>query len=243
MDLEKIVKSKARGFLGEVFVAGVLKTLPSGEYLLLNDVMLPAPFGTTQIDHIIISIYGIFVVETKTYSGMIAGSEYGEQWTEYRHGGKYPFRNPLKQNYAHIKALEDVLGYSKDVFFPIVAFSGECSLKVTSEKPVIYIRDLKETILAHTEKKFSAEELPMIEKKIKKANVNGLLSKISHNRQVKEKIQSDDEKIKNGICPKCGGNLVERKGKYGGFLGCSNYPECRFTHKIQETPVIPSIKK
>jgi DNA topoisomerase I len=32
-----------------------------------------------------------------------------------------------------------------------------------------------------------------------------------------------------GKCPRCGGNLVEREGKFGKFLGCRNYPKCKFT--------------
>ena len=36
------------------------------------------------------------------------------------------------------------------------------------------------------------------------------------------KTENDD------ICPKCGGKLVKRKGKYGEFIGCSNYPKCHF---------------
>lgn len=35
-----------------------------------------------------------------------------------------------------------------------------------------------------------------------------------------------------GKCPKCGGNLIERKGKFGKFYGCSNYPKCHFTKKL-----------
>ena len=41
-----------------------------------------------------------------------------------------------------------------------------------------------------------------------------------------------EEKTQNNICPKCGGQLVERNGKNGRFMGCSNYPKCKFTNKI-----------
>lgn len=37
--------------------------------------------------------------------------------------------------------------------------------------------------------------------------------------------------LNNGVCPECGGHLVERKGRYGRFYGCSNYPKCRYTIK------------
>lgn len=225
----KPIKATVKGFLGEAFVANMLSDLPKEEYLLLNDVMLPTSYGTTQIDHIIISVYGIFIIETKTYGGTVTGGEYSEKWTEYRGGQKFSFQNPLRQNYGHVKTLEQLLDYPNDVFFPIVAFSGECKLKVQAAQPVIYMRQLKETILSHTEKKFSAEELPKISDKIRSANTNGLITKISHNRQIKDKIKTENEKIANMICPKCGGTLIQRKGKYGEFLGCSNYPKCKFT--------------
>ncbi|MCI5946982.1 MAG: NERD domain-containing protein [Oscillospiraceae bacterium] len=225
----KPIKATVKGFLGEVYVANMLSDLPKEEYVLLNDVMLPTPYGTTQIDHIIVSVYGIFIIETKTYGGTITGGEYSEKWSEHRGGKKFTFLNPLRQNYGHVKTLEQLLNYPNDVFFPIVAFSGECKLKVQSAQPVIYMKQLKETILSHKENKFPPEELLPISNKIRSANQNGLISKISHNQQVKEKIKTENDNIANMICPKCGGNLVQRKGKYGEFLGCSNFPKCRFT--------------
>ena len=38
-------------------------------------------------------------------------------------------------------------------------------------------------------------------------------------------------KTKGGVCPKCGGELIMREGKYGSFIGCSNFPKCRYTQK------------
>ena len=35
-------------------------------------------------------------------------------------------------------------------------------------------------------------------------------------------------------CPLCGGNLVIRKGKYGEFVACSNYPNCKYIKKEQK---------
>ena len=49
--------------------------------------------------------------------------------------------------------------------------------------------------------------------------------------QLNNKISEDNSKVDNMICPKCGGNLVVRNGKYGSFIGCSNYPKCKFTKK------------
>lgn len=45
-------------------------------------------------------------------------------------------------------------------------------------------------------------------------------------------IAIDKEKVMNDVCPKCGGQLIPKKGKYGAFIGCGNYPECRYTMKV-----------
>lgn len=53
--------------------------------------------------------------------------------------------------------------------------------------------------------------------------------------QGNEKVELNKKEITiikdNDVCPKCGGKLVERKGKYGDFYGCSNFPKCRYTLK------------
>jgi len=45
---------------------------------------------------------------------------------------------------------------------------------------------------------------------------------------------SNSNKNKSKVCPKCGGELKERMGKYGKFLGCSNYPKCQYTENIKK---------
>lgn len=54
----------------------------------------------------------------------------------------------------------------------------------------------------------------------------------------KTKIKSSIDRVFNNdveleTCPECGGNLLKKSGKYGKFFGCSNYPKCKFTKKIQ----------
>ena len=33
------------------------------------------------------------------------------------------------------------------------------------------------------------------------------------------------------VCPECGGDLVQRKGRYGTFVGCANYPKCKYVQR------------
>ena len=67
--------ASAKGRRGERAVASILSELPSSEYSVINDITLQDEHGSTQIDHVIVSVYGIFVIETKNYSGWIMGAE------------------------------------------------------------------------------------------------------------------------------------------------------------------------
>lgn len=156
------LKSTFKGFLGEtvINVAMWLK-LEKDIYHRLNNVTLPlANGGSTQIDHVIVSVYGIFVIETKNYKGWIYGSEKQKQWTQaFPNGSKYKFQNPLRQNYLHIKTLVDLLGLELSYFHSMIAFIGECELKTRDELPehvltggmVSYVKKKQDKILTEDE--------------------------------------------------------------------------------------------
>ncbi|MCG3879255.1 NERD domain-containing protein [Psychrobacter sp. Ps6] len=156
------LKSSFKGFLGEtvINVAMWLK-LEKDVYHRLNGITLPlANGGSTQIDHIIVSVYGIFVIETKNYKGWIYGSENQRQWTQaFPNGSKFKFQNPLRQNYLHIKTLADLLGLELSYFHSMIAFIGECELKTRDELPehvltsgmVSYVKKKKDKLLTEDE--------------------------------------------------------------------------------------------
>ena len=43
---------------------------------------------------------------------------------------------------------------------------------------------------------------------------------------------TDDDGENSLVCPDCGGKLEKREGKYGAFLGCTNFPKCRYTRDV-----------
>ncbi|WP_163009979.1 nuclease-related domain-containing protein, partial [Pseudomonas viridiflava] len=92
-------------------------------------VTLDTADGTTQIDHVFISPFGIFVLETKNMSGWIFGREKQPQWTQKIYRRTYKFQNPLRQNYKHLKALEATLGVSLEHLHSVVSFVGESTFK------------------------------------------------------------------------------------------------------------------
>ncbi|MFC4623409.1 NERD domain-containing protein [Comamonas nitrativorans] len=119
-----------KGWLGEKMVRRALEeNLDKNNYLLLHDVTLEDQMGSTQIDHIVVSPYGIFVLETKHYKGWISGHERDAQWQQTNFQKKNRFQNPLRQNYRHIKALEGLLGVPMNFLHSVIVFSGTCELK------------------------------------------------------------------------------------------------------------------
>lgn len=228
----KIFRPVIIGKRGETNVKLILSVLPESEYIVRNDILLKTERGTSQIDHIVVSLYGIFVIETKNFSGWILGNQYSDEWVKNVYGKKYSFRNPLKQNYGHVKALERVLNLPYSRFIPIVVFSRRAQLKVETEQAVIYSDELLKTIRAYRQPLLTSKEISNIAQKIDGLTLSSSENKKAHVENIRRNTYEANRKIKSGICPKCGGSLILRNGKYGKFYGCSNYPKCRYTKQI-----------
>lgn len=136
-----------KGKMGEHSVKKLIeRRLNPSIYREFSDVTIPTEDGTTQIDHIYVSPFGILVIETKNMSGWIFGGRNQSQWTQTIYRNKYKFQNPLRQNYKHIKALESLLGLPQRVFKSIVVFTGDCTFKTDMPDEVCTRSDLIEYI-------------------------------------------------------------------------------------------------
>ena len=134
-----------KGKFGERTVRRIIENrLDSKTYRGFCDVTLPTEDGTTQIDHIYVPPFGIFVVETKNYGGWIFGSKNQAQWTQSIYKKKSKFQNPLRQNYKHIKSLESVLGLPFSTFKSVVVFTGNCTFKTEIPDEICTCSDLIE---------------------------------------------------------------------------------------------------
>jgi len=115
---------------GELMVRHTLqRALPASHYTILHDVTLETEQGTIQIDHVVVSPYGIFVIETRHMPGWIAGSEREAQWTRIFIRSMSRFQNPLRQNSDHIKVLQQMLGLDASKFHSLVVFTGNAGFK------------------------------------------------------------------------------------------------------------------
>ena len=110
--------------IGEALVANRSERL-NGLHVLINNVTLLTENGTTQIDHILLTEAGIFVIETKHYSGWILGNPRDDKWTQVIYHKKSRFQNPLNQNYLHLKTVQALFKLPKSAFIGIVVFTGK----------------------------------------------------------------------------------------------------------------------
>lgn len=223
----------SKGKAGEMRVAKILSKLPEEEYRVINNLLIKQGNKTTQIDHVVVSEYRIFVIETKHYRGWIYGDANREYWTQNIYGNKYDLWNPIHQNQGHVRALRRVLtDIPPSVFISIVTFSRQASLDIRNSENVIYWDELKKLICSYQRKLISTEQAQNAYETLSAANIDSKDNQKQHVRHVREQISKREETIAKGRCPRCGGELVLRKGTYGPFYGCSNYPRCKFTHKL-----------
>ncbi len=219
-----------KGVFGEFLVNRLLSKLPESDYTLIKDVTLPTSDGTTQVDHIVVSKYGIFVVETKNMKGWIFGSARQKQWTQkiYRHSSK--FQNPLHQNYKHIKALETLLGCSEEHLHSVIVFIGDSTFKTEMPPNVTYARGSIRYIQQFNDVVFSDKDYARLTESINQIKLKrGIITDLKHRKHVKEVVTS---KASSNQCPRCGSEMVLRETKRGEnigkqFWGCSTFPKCR----------------
>lgn len=225
---------------------------------ILRNVYVPKENGeTSEIDVLFITQKGIFVIESKNYSGWIFGDEKAGYWTAMLpNKEKNRFYNPIKQNKTHMKWLGQYLGENIPLF-SIIVFSNRCELKKVAvestdirviKRDLLYaaVRDIWENVSdALNEEKVNEvyrklEVLIHVDQAMKEAHIENINKKFkpAERPQIfKNEVQAVP-KDSSLICPSCGGTLklrVAKKGNNAGnsFYGCSNYPKCRYVKDIE----------
>ena len=217
-----------KGKIGEARVSRKLKKLAkkNGGQIFDNVIIPGENDNTSQIDHIYVCKYGVFVVETKNYAGRIYGTDGQLEWTQvlaYGHS-KNKLYNPVKQNGTHIMRLSDILNL--DVTFYSVVVFVKANIDNVDSDYVYRISDLK-YLLHEMEEELNENQVEEICNIINEYKLHPVKTDKEHVKEVKQ-MQRD---IAHNICPRCGGELVLRHGTNGDFYGCSNYPKCKFTKK------------
>lgn len=231
VDIKKIDSEKTavrKGELGEYKINIQLAQMGK-EYRHLSDIMVrnsKSLSGFSQIDHILICPYGIFVIETKNYKGIIYGGKNRKQWSV---NGKFKMLNPFLQNYGHIKILQFLLRehYTHN-FVSIVSFTKRCTFKmdtelskITSNDLIVYDVELSEFIsrkvamlkLQYKEPVIDKDEVEKIYKILLEANISDHELREQHkklvnvNKEIKEAHGAKE-------CVTCGKPVSDKVAAY-----------------------------
>lgn len=128
-------KAARSGKRGERIVAKELAKLKKKDFIIINDLLLPAAKGrTSQVDHVVVSTRGIFVIETKNHAGRIAGGEHAQYWQQHFSSWSRTFYNPLLQNRSHLRAIRRLLPkLDAELFATMVVFTEAWRLDIKAE--------------------------------------------------------------------------------------------------------------
>ncbi|MDX8363384.1 nuclease-related domain-containing protein [Cytobacillus sp. IB215316] len=221
---QKGLKAIRKGELGEYKIEIQLEQLPK-EYKHLNDLLVEnskAKSGFSQVDHIVITPYGIFVIETKNYQGTIYGGKDRKTWSV---NGKFNMMNPFIQNYGHIQALKSIIDKKyHHLFISMVSFTKRCTFKldeldlrkISSDNLIVYDIELSEFInrkisvlqIEHEEPLLSEADITNIFNSFYKENITDSMIREKHiyalkyNDKTEKGVQNDLGQEKCSMCNK-----------------------------------------
>ena len=225
---------KGKGHFGEYLTEYALEHGNIGAVAVFSNVIVPRDFGptsTSEVDVVMLHEKGVFVIESKNYSGWIFGSPDQRDWTATLNPrAKERFYNPIKQNRSHVKALSRHLGLEPGAFQSFIVFSERCEFKEVPPDTDEYAICHRGRLLARMRKRL--DRLDPVFGDAELERLKAALAELAGNstREARSAHVEEVKRVASGeACPWCGSELVERNGRYGPFTGCSAYPKCRFT--------------
>ena len=130
------------------------------DYHLMNHVTLQMNDGTTQVDHILVSRFGVFVIETKDYKGWIFANANQANWTQVLFKWKFKFQNPIFQNIRHVRAVQGLLDFlPPGAIKSVVVFTGEAEFMTEIPQGVFSISGLIDYLREQTVEVMSLNRL------------------------------------------------------------------------------------
>jgi hypothetical protein len=218
-----------KGELGEYKIDIQISQMPK-EYRYISDLFIKnskSSTGYSQIDHVIITPYGLFVIETKNYQGIIYGGRERKVWLI---NGKFKMMNPLLQNHGHIQALKNFIDVKYHQFFiSIVSFTKRCTFKIEEElrqinsnQLVIYDVELTQFInrkIAVLKLQFSKpvlmkDDIEIIYNSLLNSNILDESIRKLHVESIQAKKNNDDMTDSKNICVECQKPVSEKVKSY-----------------------------
>jgi hypothetical protein len=207
-----------KGELGEYKIDIQLDQLPK-DCRYLSDLLVKNPkakSGYSQIDHVVLTPYGIFAIETKNYQGTIYGGKDRKTWLV---NGKFKMMNPFTQNYGHIEALKALIHEKNDnLFISMVSFTKRCTFKVdvnfrkiASDELIVYDIELSEFIhrkisvlkLLHKEPLLNENDISSLNRAFSQANITDPKIREEHKLKLSTSAETKVNTATATVCVTC----------------------------------------
>lgn len=242
------------GSFGEYMTGFALDSI-AGYGKILRNIYIPYKNRTSEIDVLLIHEKGLFVFESKNYSGWIFGNAESSKWTQCLPSKeKHSFYNPIFQNRTHLKALSQYLQCNTQSCHSYIIFSERCTLKSVPENTDEYIIVKRPDMLASLKQNikgreivFSTAEVDELENKLVRLTYRSSEEKEQHIQNIKStltKLPQHPSLIADAVsepplCPTCKVAMILRTASRGvragkKFCGCPNYPKCRSVINVNE---------
>jgi len=170
------------------------KRLSSGQYIIFSDLIIPSTsekIRSTQIDHVIVSIYGIFCLETKSHRGSIYGGFKSKYWKQYLGGKSFDIYSPVRQNHHHVKSLEYLIrSRIKAPIHSYVVFPSAKKIMLNGNRVDLTLHATVERILNHTRQVYSFDDVTAISKGLAIVSSPSDLLREEHIESVKKYIEN-----------------------------------------------------
>ena len=114
------------------------QALDAGSYWVFSGLELPGQSGTIKVDHVVVSRFGVFIIETKNFPGWIYGDASQHVWTHRFWRSELPFANPLLENRDRAEALATLLGCDRKLIDTVVVFAGRGHFGSVMPSNVVY---------------------------------------------------------------------------------------------------------
>jgi len=222
-----------KGKAGERHIYRELKRHFPAEQIFRNVYLMKEDNRYTEIDMILVTQKGVFVLESKNYSGWVFASEDNERWFQrFKNGTIFPFLSPIIQNDIHIDSLKyNLFKYNSLPYFSIIVFGDRCHLAGKfEENEYIYVVNQSElictinNIMRHRNDVLVTNDIDYIINILSKFQRPNIHIRKQHISALKKSV---------GKCHYCNGDVIERINSQTKeiFYGCARYPDCKFTTK------------
>jgi len=169
---------------------GIAELLYKDGYIIFGNLIIPSiskSIASTQIDHVVISINGIFCIETKSHRGNIYGRSFSSKWKQYLGPNKYDVHSPIQQNKHHVKSLEHLLRTGlKAPIHSYIIFPNASKVMLDGDKRDMSIGAVISKIRNHTRLVYSLDEIERIAKALAYASSKSESFEDAHITAVKE---------------------------------------------------------